>query len=468
MKAASRPLRRADLAAAMFCACVAAAARASADEPPPPQAAPPSLQPVSSPSQATPPPQDPQEASPNVGLFRLPAHRGGADVLAGPEGFGFLSKDNDFGMMIHWILQADVRGELGTLANEADRDTFLVRFAGLALTARFYERIRSELLVNFAGATPSLSEAWVDAEVLPGLHLKAGIFHYPISLERSTTGIFFPLVDADMASALLPSADTGAQIWGRVADGLVEYNVALVNGAVAGAASPPVDVDANKDFVGRVFVQPLLPTHLPGLRYLGLGVGASDGVHAGSLATPQLPKLSTWGGITYFSYSNSGTASGTALATGAAARFVPQASWHEGPVGAYAEYVRGFDDVSGARVWYDAFGAVATVVPTGEDAVPLHYVIPAHNFAPAIGRWGALELVGTVGGVQVSPGGAVATVSSAAASRLTRSVGGGVNWYPNLGVRVMVDAQHTTFEALPGTTSIAAETLIVGRFQVVL
>jgi hypothetical protein len=51
---------------------------------------------------------------------------------------------------------------------------------------------------------------------------------------------------------------------------------------------------------------------------------------------------------------------------------------------------------------------------------------------------------------------------------LTRSVGGAVNWYPNLGVRVMVDAQHTTFEALPGTTPIADETLIVGRFQVVL
>jgi phosphate-selective porin OprO/OprP len=403
-----------------------------------------------------------------VGIFRLPAHRGAADVLAGPEGFGFLSKDNDFGMMLHWILQADVRGELAPLVHGAPRDTFLVRFAGLALSARFYERIRSELLVNFAGAAPSLSEAWVDAMATPWLHVKAGEFHYPISLERSTTGIFFPLVDADMASALLPSGDVGAQIWGRVENGLVEYNLALVNGAVAGGAPGPVDVDADKDFVGRVFVQPFLTTGVLPIAFFGVGFGMSDGVHAGSVASPQLPKLATWGGIAYLGYKNDGTAAGTALATGHATRFVPQASWHSGPVSAYGEYVRGFDDVAGSRVDYDGLGVVATVVPTGEDSVPLHYVVPRYDFAPAAGHWGALELTATIGGVRVSPGGAAASVSSAAGSRLTRAVGGGINWYPNLGVRVMVDAEHTTFEPLPGTSPIPGETLVVGRFQVVL
>ncbi len=443
------------------CACVSAlgSTRALADEPPPGEAPP-----------ATPPPapRDPQEESPNVGFFRLPAHRGSSDALAGPEGFGFLSKDNHFGLLVHWILQADVRGELGTLANEDGRDTFLVRFAGLALTARLYERFRSELLVNFAGAAPSLSEAWVDAEVASFLHFKAGIFHYPISLERSTTSIFFPLVDADMASALLPSVDTGAQVWGRAGDGLVEYNVALVNGAVAGTTPNPLDVDSNKDGVGRLFVQPFLPTQVSALRHLGLGIGGSFGTHTGTVRSPQLPKLSTWGGITYFGFANSGAANGTALATGTSARLVPQASWHEGPVSAYGEYVHGFDDVAGARVTHDALGAVATVVLTGEDALPLHYVVPAHELSPARGTWGALELAATLGGLDVSPGGAAGSVAHATGSRRTRTVGGGINWYPNLGVRVMVDAQHTAFEALPGTAPIPDETLLVGRFQVVL
>ncbi len=413
-------------------------------------------------------PRDPQEASPNVGIFRLPAHRGTADVLAGPEGFGFLSKDNDFGMMIHWILQADDRAELGTLASSAQRDTFVVRFAGLALSARFYERIRSELLVNFAGASPSLSEAWVDALATPWLHFKAGQFHYPISLERSTTGIFFPLVDADMASALLPSSDIGAQVWGRLEDGLLEYNVALVNGATAGVASAPVDVDGDKDVVARVFVQPFVTTSVAALSFLGVGFGFSDGIHTGSVASPELPRLSTWGGIPYLGYKNDGTASGTALATGHSTRFVPQASWHAGPVSAYAEYVRGFDDVADSRVFYDGLGAVATVVPTGEDSVPLHYVVPRHDFAPAAGYWGALELTATVGGVRVSPGGASAAIAPSTGARLTRALGGGVNWYPNLGVRVMVDAEYTNFQPLLGANAIPDEALIVGRFQVVL
>ena len=411
---------------------------------------------------------DPQEASPNVGLFRLPAHRGGADALAGPEGFGFLSKDNDFGLMIHWVLQADVQGQLGTLPAGADRSSFLVRFAGVALAARFYERIRSELLVNFAGGSSALSEAWVDVEVTRWLHLKAGLFHYPISLERSTTGIFFPLVSASLPSALLASGDIGAQAWGRIDDGLVEYNLALVNGATAGNASAALDADSGKDVVARLFVQPFLETGWAKLRYLGLGIGASDGVHRGTLTTPELPRLASWGGVTYLAYKNDGTVPGTALATGASARLVPQLTWHAGPVSAYGEYVRGWDEVSGSRVTYEALGGVVAFVPTGEDSVPLHYVIPAHNFAPSRGEGGAVELVVSGGFLDVDAGGASPQLPPGSGSRRVESFAGGVNWYPNLGIRVMVDLQHSTFAPLAATASVPDETVLIGRFQVVL
>src|SRR5438552_7344989 len=92
---------------------------------------------------------DPQEPSPNVGLFRLPAGLNRAGALAGPEGFGVLSNGNDFGLMIHWIMQADARSQLDGGAG-AERLNFLVRYAGLALTVRLYQWIRSEMLVSFA------------------------------------------------------------------------------------------------------------------------------------------------------------------------------------------------------------------------------------------------------------------------------------------------------------------------------
>jgi hypothetical protein len=118
----------------------------------------------------TTPARDPQETNPNVGLFRLPAHRGSADALAGPEGFGFLSKDNDFGMMLHPVLQGDARYQVGTLLSDADRSKFVVAFAGLALTARFYER--HHLLPSVDGAVVPGRDR--DRRQVPSRSLKGG------------------------------------------------------------------------------------------------------------------------------------------------------------------------------------------------------------------------------------------------------------------------------------------------------
>ncbi len=48
------------------------------------------------------------------------------------------------------------------------------------------------------------------------------------------------------------------------------------------------------------------------------------------------------------------------------------------------------------------------------------------------------------------------------------TVAAGLNWYPNLGVRVMLDGEHTSFVPVAGFASLPDETLVVGRFQVVL
>lgn len=412
--------------------------------------------------------KDPQEINPNVGLFRLPAHRGSADALAGPEGFGFLSKDNDFGMMLHPVLEADARYQLGTLQNDADRSRFLVAFAGLALTARFYERIRSELLVSFSASTLFLAQAWLDVDIAPWLHVKLGQFPFPISFERTSSSIFFPLASADLASALLPSADTGAQLWGSVADSTLSYNLALVSGAVAGASGPQVDPD--KHVVGRVVVSPFANGRGPdGLAGLAVGIGASGGTHKGTAANPELPQLATWTGRAYFAY-RSGTAPGaTVTSSGETYRVVPQASWHAGPISAYTELARTQDHAGGSLVVSTAWATVVTAVLTGEHALPLHYVIPARNFNARTGSLGAFELAAGVGVLDVRDDGQlVARLAPTAAMRAARTYAVGLNWYPNLGVRVMLDAERTTFVPVATVPSFPDETLIVGRFQVVL
>jgi phosphate-selective porin len=420
------------------------------------------------PEQAPPFVKDPQETNPNVGLFRLPAHRGGADALAGPEGFGFLSKDNDFGMMLHPVLQADARYQLGTLQNDADRSKFLVAFAGLALTARFYERIRSELLVNFSSSTALLSQAWLDVDATPWLHVKLGLFPFPISFERTSASIFFPFVAADLPSALLPSTDTGAQLWGAVADSTLTYNLAIVSGAVAGTGGP--QVDPYKHVVGRVVVSPFANGRGPGvLEGLAFGAGGSDGTHHGTATNPELPQLVSWSGHAYFAY-RTGTAPGTTVvSTGETYRVVPQVSWHAGPLSAYAELAFTRDHADGALVTSTAWGTVVTAVLTGENALPLHYVVPAHNFSTRTGYIGALEVVAGGGALDVRDDGQLAArLAANAAMRAARTYELGLNWYPNLGVRVMLDAERTRFLPIATVPSFPDENLIVGRFQVVL
>jgi phosphate-selective porin len=399
---------------------------------------------------------DTQETDSNVGLFRLPAHHGEADAMAGREGFGVLSKDNAYGLMLHWVLQADGRADI---AGDPDPSTFLVRFAGLALAVRLNRSIRSELLVSLSESKLVLSEAWLDGAIADWLDVKVGKFHEPISLERATTSIFFPLVDADLVSALLPSVDTGVQAWGHIGAN-VEYNAALLNGAVAGSVGDR-DGDASKDVVGRVLAKPILG--------LTIGVGASAGRHLGTLANPELPRLTTWGGRTYFAYRVGTTVDTTVVATGPTYRVVPQASWHSGPVSVYAEAARTVDHVGGARVVSTAWSAVATAVLTGEPAIPLHYVVPSHDLDFEGGSPGAFELVVGAGAIDIDDEGQLGMlVDPNSAMRAARTISGGINWYPSINVRAMLDLEHTTFTAISSVPTAPAETLLVGRFQLVL
>jgi phosphate-selective porin len=402
----------------------------------------------------------PQENDPNVGLFRLPARRG-ANALAGPEGFGFFSTDNRFGLMFHPLLQADADGELGRLLPGEDWSTFLARYAGLALTARIYDRFRYEMLVGFSESQLLLAQAWLDFEVTPWLHLRAGKFAFPISLERVTAPFFLPLVSVDLASSLLPSVDTGAAVWGRIGDVFL-YSLAVVNGATASVVGD-IDPDSSKDVVGRVALTPFAIRGPELLRSLTVGVGGSGGSHRGTATSPQVLSLSTWGGVRYFGYQSG------VVSTGDTLRLVPQASWHSGPVSVYGELARTYDHVAGAGVTSSAWGAVATAVLTGERAAPLHAVVPARNLDLSRGHLGALELVAGGGALDVLDQGQLAArVDPKAAMRGGRMMAWGINWYPNASLRITVDLEHTWFVPLASLPALSYETLLVGRLQVVL
>src|SRR5262245_21371218 len=311
-------------------------------------------------------------------------------AVAGPEGFGISSADGGSRIITHWLLQTDFRAFVGPDKPTPDRETFLLRFAGIRLDAVLERNFRAMLFANFAQNQVVLLEGWIEARLAPWMQLRAGKFPYPISEERLTPAIALPFVSNSVSAMLLPARDTGIQLLGSVADEPIDWNLALTNGAVPGGAGDLVG-DSGKDVVGRVFAHPFRKLGPEPLRQLGLGVGASTGQHNGTPGNGRLLTLQTYGGQTFFSYLPTAAASGTVQ------RIVPHVAWGFGPVSAYADAAWAREEISGLTVPSRAWSAIATWVLTGEPAVPLGFVVPRRPFDLAAGRLGVIELVAGAG-----------------------------------------------------------------------
>src|SRR5262249_20124359 len=237
-------------------------------------------------------------------------------AVAGPAGFGVVSADGKSMLAVHWLLQSDFRVFLGD-SPAPDRDTFLLRFAGLRLDAIIERTFHAQLFANVAENRVTLLEGWIEAKLAPWARLRVGKFQFPITEERLTPGTALPFVSTSVASMLLPARDTGVQLLGSVGGGVFFYNLALVNGTFAGGAGDgdggagESDGDSATDVVARAFFHPFLGSGIEPLEQLGLGVGASVGKHTGTPDNPRLLTLTTYGGQVFFAYARPAAADGT-------------------------------------------------------------------------------------------------------------------------------------------------------------
>lgn len=283
------------------------------------------------------------------------------------------------------LLQIDGRDFLGPTP-VPDRANLIVRFAGTQAEASL-PGLHARLIANLAESRLQLSDAWGEADVAESLHLRAGKFSVPLSEERITSVVALPFVAGGVVSFLLPSRDTGLQLRGKLGVEALSFELALVNGAVAGGPGDS-DVDSPKEWVGRIVARPL-----PRLMF---GLGASYGRHLGRPDAPQLPVLRTWGGQSFFSYRTG------VLATGATERLLPHVMWSSGPFGLYAEALALRESVGGADVSFLAFSVVPTLVLTGEPAEPLTAGPPAHSLDLTQGHFGRFEVSLGFGGLRAS------------------------------------------------------------------
>ena len=397
------------------------------------------------------------------------AHGQVAEPPSPMHGFGFSGLDGADSLLVHWLVQSDAFGFVTEKPpGVTSRDTFTIGFAGLQLDATLQRIFHSSILVDFSQSRLTLLDATVEARIAPELVIRVGKFATPINEERITPKLQLPWISVSPASFLLPVRETGLELQGDLGPGLVTYNVALSNGSFAGPVTDN-DVDSGKDVIGRIYSHPFHATGIAALAQLGVGFGASYGIHRGTQATPETPALRTYGNAVFFAFRNDGTPAGTVLADGGVTRLVPHLTYAYGPLAAYADYTRELDGFGATTVGFDAVSATVTIALTGEHPSPFGRIAVIRPIDLARGDYGGVQLV--MGGGEVRVGSAAFTAGLAnPATSMQRAdvLGGGVNWYPVNGLGVLVDVSRTSFTAFAGSASRPGEITIYGRLELSL
>ncbi len=411
-------------------------------------------------------------------------------LSAGADGFTLKSPDGNFILNTKGLLQVDfrsffddtnytdVRARKDSAYGDANGDlkhfpklanTFLLRKVRPTWDATLWKYYNFRLTPDFGGGSTVLLDAYGEVNFWPAFKLRVGKFTPPIGLERIQSASDNNFVEYNFPSLLAPQRDLGAQLSGDFLNQSVSYAVGIFNGAFDGA-NKDADSSFDKDYDGRIFVQPFKATDIDLLNGLGVGIAGSWGRLWGDSVNTNVPGYKTSGQNTFFSYrtTKSGSTvldSGTVRAAGDHYRINPEAYWYVGPVSLFGEYILSAEKVTRSKPIRDtntadknyiernpvtlknqAWGVSASWVVTGEPAT-YKSVKPRHNLSPDGSGIGAIEIVARAGQFIVDPKAFPLYADSTASARKATSFGAGINWYVSRNAKWVLDYEHTSFEA---------------------
>ncbi len=380
-----------------------------------------------------------------------------ASVTAGASGFTITSADKAFDLKLKALAQFDSRHFLDDGAS--NRDAFLLRRIRLitaGTVAGFYDfNITPELGAGTNNtSTVALWDAFFAARFSPQFGVRVGKFASAVGLEPGANRHF---IESPFVNMLQPNRDLGAEIFGALGGGFVEYRLGAFIGAAntttsfGGAAAD--NLDGDRTLAGRITITPFKKVGGV-ISKLSFGIGASRGNEvgtAGSNISNGLSNIASNSQQAIFSY-------GAVLySNGDHTRISPSVEWYAGtPFSLAAEYALEKQDiavnVAGLTRTFNnsAWRASAGWVLTGEEATKAG-VTPKNPFAKGAG-WGAFEVVARVSGLSldsklfhaVSDDGAGLGSTTNATGAFAYGVG--VNWYLNRNVRFLLNAEQTQFD----------------------
>ena len=382
-------------------------------------------------------------------------------VKVSDEGFTLSSPNHDYNLGLAGIIQAD--GRFFTSGSDKNvSSTFFLNRVRPILTGSLGKYYNFNITPDFGQGRVTLQDAYINMTYWDYASLRAGKFKAPLDLERLQSDRDLAFSERSEIQNLVPNRDTGFSLHGKLLDGRVFYDAALMNGVPDNTAADTTDLDNNdgKDFVGRIFANPFVLSENQWLKGLGFGFAGSYGDERGNTTSI----YRTYGMSTWFSYNKGVTASGLR------ARLEPQAYYYWRGLGLMAEYAQDEHSlnlfttkgkapfprqINRTDTFTDTgYFAQASYLLTGEDA-SYGWVKPRHPFDPRNGFWGAWEVAARISNVaaqsrQFQLGFANPSVSAKEATEWSV----GVNWYLSHNVKWQFDYANTFFNGGAGTTAV--------------
>lgn len=377
------------------------------------------------------------------------------------KGLSVKSPAGDFEVKVRGLVQGDGRYFGGDTAT-AQTDTFLLRRVEPTLEGSWGKLLGFRLQAQLAGDSATVNDAYLDLKFDPRATVRAGKFKPPVGLERLQSSNATSSIELGLPSELAPGRDIGVQLSGEFAGGGLGYALGVFNGAPDGRDGLTTNPDGDFEVAARVFAEPW-KNSANALSGLGFGLAASRGDKHGS-GNNFLPRYRTPGQVQFFNYRS------TVLADGEHLRISPQAYYYGGRLGLLGEYISSRQDLrvaNGTRADLEntAWQVSAGYVLTGEDASYKGVLKPSNAFTLGGEGWGAFEVVGRYGRLDIDDAAFPVFADPAAASAAARSWGIGLNWYLNSNFKLVANYARTAFDAAPNASARKDEEILFTRAQ---
>jgi len=391
-----------------------------------------------------------------------------AAVVAGADGFALRSADGAFQLRLRGLLQSDGRWYFGD-DQQPLADTLVVRRARPILEGTLWKFVDFRLMPDFGSGGSTLQDGYLDLRFSPAVRVRAGKAKVPVGLEALLEDANLPFVERGFPSALAPVRDVGVQIHGEPAGGRLSYAAGLFNGSVDGGSGDGDNAD-DKDIAARILVRPFQrpATEPPAPVGLAFGIGASLGDQIGSTSAPTLPAFRTAGNQTFFSYLTDGAAAGTALADGERRRLAPQLYLHSGPWYLLAEWTESRQEIrreaARAELAHRAWQISTSWAVTGERVTERGFA-PRRPWERGGGR-GALLLSARYGEIELDPDTFPTFADPSRSASSAANLGVSVGWALNRAVKLVLDAERTSFEGGAAGGDRETEQALLARAQI--